>query len=151
MNNLDTIGQHMKSIPGWTTNIEEISNGVFRVILTDEYGRKAEVIDNASDETIERAISDAFDIEKQISKNWNLFLFNLCIAAINNKNIVNKEYNDKAFGSWYIESEENRLIYDGKDNGLIFQTKIGGDWTDKIVITKDGLKYLNFVEQIRNI
>ena len=141
----------MKSIPGWTTNIEEISNGVFRVILADEYGRKAEVIDNASDETIERAISDAFDIEKQISKNWNLFLFNLCIVTINNKSIVNKEYNDKAFGSWYIESEESRLIYDGKDNWLIFQTKIGADWTDKIVITKDELKYLNFVEQIRNI
>ena len=141
----------MKSIPGWTTNIEEISNGVFRVILTDKYGRKAEVIDNASDETIERAISDAFDIEKQISKNWNLFLFNLCIEAINNKSIVNKEYNDIAFGSWYIESEKNRLIYDGKDNWLIFQTKIGADWTDKIVITKDELKYLNFVEQIRNI
>ena len=32
-------------------------------------------IEDASDDAIERAIGDAFDIEKQISQNWNLFLF----------------------------------------------------------------------------
>ena len=64
-------------IPGWTININEISNGTFKVVLTDAYGRKAEIIDNATDETIERAIGNAFDIEKQICKNWNLFLYEL--------------------------------------------------------------------------
>jgi len=141
----------MKSIPGWTIKIEEISNRVLRVALTDEYGRKAEIIDNDSYETIERAIGYAFDIEKQISKNWSLFLFNLCVATISTKSVVNKKYSDEAFGSWCIESAENRLVYDGKNEWLISQTKIGSDWTNKTVIKKDELKYSNFVEQTKNI
>ena len=139
----------MKPIPGWTSNIEEISNGVFKVTLTDEYGRKTEVIDNATEETIERAISDAFDIEKQISKNWNLFLFNLCIEKLSTENIVNKEYNDNAFGSWFVESTKKRLVYDGKDRWLILQTKNYKSWIDKIITTKEELRYLSFLEQIK--
>jgi len=46
----------MKSIPGWTINIDEISNGVFKVTLTDAYGRIAEITDVASDDTIDRTI-----------------------------------------------------------------------------------------------
>ena len=41
-----------KSIPGWTINIDEISNGVFKVTLTDGYEQKAEILDNATDEKI---------------------------------------------------------------------------------------------------
>jgi hypothetical protein len=139
----------MKTITGWTANIEEVSNGVFRVILTDEYGRKAEVVGNATDETIEKAISYAFDIEKQVSQNWNLFLFNFCIERITTESIVKKEYNDKTFGSWFIESAENRFLYDGKDEWLIFQTKIDTEWADKIIIKKDELCYFKLFEQIK--
>lgn len=140
-----------KSIPGWTINIDEISNGVFKVTLTDGYGRKAEIIDNATDETIERAICDAFDIEKQISQNWNLFLYNLAVQKLSDKEIKNKEYNDKAFGSWFIERQDKRLVYDGKDSWLIFQTKIKSDWTDINTIKKDELNYSNFVRQINRL
>ncbi len=45
-----------KDLPRWKTNIDEISNGVFKVTLTDADGRKAEIIDNATDETIDKAI-----------------------------------------------------------------------------------------------
>jgi DNA mismatch repair ATPase MutS len=140
-----------KSIPGWTINIDEISNGVFKVTLTDGYGRKAEIIDNATDETIERAIGDAFDIEKQISQNWNLFLYNLAVQKLSEKDIKTKEYNDKVFGSWYIEVQYKRLVYDGKDSWLIFQTKTKGVWTDLDTIKKDELKYSNFVRQINQL
>ena len=140
-----------KSIPGWTINIDEISNGVFRVTLTDAYGRKAEIVDNATDETIERAISDAFDIEKQISPNWNLLLFDLAVQKLADIEIKNKEYNDKVFGSWFVEIQEKRLVYDGKDSWLIFQTKTKGDWTDIDTIKKDELKYSNFVRQINRL
>lgn len=139
------------SIPGWTINIDEISNGVFKVTLTDACGRKAEIIDNATDETIERAIGDAFDIEKQISQNWNLFLYDLAVQKLADKDIKNKEYNDKAFGSWFIEGQGNRLVYDGKDSWLIFQTKAKDDWKDIDIIKKDELKYSNFVRQINKL
>ena len=137
-----------KSIPGWTINIDEISNGVFKVTLTDCYGRKAEIIDNATYETIERAIGDAFDIEKQISQNWNLFLYELAVQILADKDIKNKEYNDKLFGSWLIERKDKRLVYDGKDSWLIFQTKTNDDWTDIEIIKNDELKYSNFVSHI---
>ncbi len=140
-----------KSIPGWTINIDEISKGVFKVTLTDVYGRQAEIIDSATDETIERAIEDAFDIEKQISQNWNLFLYDLAGQKLSDKDIKNKEYNDKAFGSWFIESQDKRLVYDGKDSWLIFQTKTKGDWTNIDSIKKDELKYSNFVRQINRL
>ncbi len=140
-----------KSIPGWTINIDEISNGVFKVTLTDAYGRKAEIIDNATDETIERAISDAFDIENQTSQNWNLFLYDLAVQKLSDKDIKNKEYNNQAFGSWFIERQDKRLVYDGKDSWLILQTKTKGDWTDIDTIKKDELKYSNFVRQINQL
>ncbi len=140
-----------KSIPGWTISIDEISNGVFKVTLKNGCGRKAEIIDNATDETIEKAIGDAFDIEKQISQNWNLFLYDLAVLRLSEKDIKNKEYNDNAFGSWFIERKDKRLVYDGKDSWLIFQTKTKGDWIDIETIKKDELEYLNFVRQINRM
>lgn len=91
--------------------------------LTDAYGRKAEIIDNVTDVTIDKAIGYAFDIEKQISKNWNLFRYNLAVQKLADNEIETKEYNDKVFGSWYIERQDKRLVYDGKDSWLIFQKK----------------------------
>lgn len=137
-----------KSIPGWTINIEEVSNGVLKVTLTDEYGRTAEIIDSATDETIERGISYAFDIEKQISRNWNLFLYNLAVQKLSDYDIKNKEYNDKVFGSWSIERHNNRMVYDGRDAWLLFQTKTKDDWIDIDTINKDELNYSNFIRQI---
>ena len=37
------------------------------------------MIDNATDETIERAFSDAVNIEKQVLKNWILFYMTFLI------------------------------------------------------------------------
>ncbi len=140
-----------KSIPGWTINIDEISNSVFKVTLTDGYGRKAEIIDNATNETIERAIADAFEIEKQISQNWNLFLYDLAVHRLSEKDIKNKEYMDIAFGSWFIERQDKRLVYDGKDSRLTFQIKTKSDWIDIDTIKKDELKYSNFDKLINGL
>jgi hypothetical protein len=140
-----------KSIPGWTINIDEISNGVFKVTLTDAYGRVAEIVDNATDETIEKAIGDAFDIEKQISQNWNLFLYELAVEKLADKDIEGKEYNENVFGSWFIERKDKRLVYDGEDSLLIFQTKTKNDWTDIEIVKKDELEYSNFVRQLNKL
>lgn len=139
------------SIPGWTTKIDEISNGVFKVTLTDSYGRKAEIIDNATDETVERAISDAFDIEKQISQNWNLFLYELAMQKLIKTEFKHTEFNENAFCSWFIEARDKRLLYDGKESLLIFQTKSKNDWNDLRIIKQDEIRYSNFVEQINSL
>ena len=140
-----------KSIPGWTIYIDEISNDVFKITLTDAYGRKAEIIDNATDETIEKAIGYAFDIEKQISQNWNLFLYDLVVQKLADKDIKDKQYREKAFGSWFIERQDKRLIYDGKDSWLIFQTKNKGDWKDIDTIKNDDLKYSDYIKLLNKL
>lgn len=133
-------------LPGWKTNIDEISNGVFKVTLIDTDGRKAEIIDNATDETIEQAIGYAFDIEKEISKNWNKFLFDFCINRFKNLLMMNQEYNDNAFGSWFIEFKSERLLYDGKDSCLILQVKSNKDWIDKKIIKNSDINYKTIKE-----
>ena len=140
-----------KSIPGWTINIDEISNNVFKITLTDAYGRKAEIIDTATDETIEKAIGYAFDIEKQISQNWNLFLYELAFQKLADKDIKDKQYREKRFGSWFIERQDKRLIYDGKDSWLIFQTKNKGDWKDIDTIKNDDLKYSDYIKFLNKL
>lgn len=139
------------SIPGWQTHIDEILNGVFKVIVTDANGRKAEIIDNATDETIERAVGYAFDIEKQISLNWNLFLYELAIKRLSAISFVKKEYDNKAFGSWLIEKYDKRLIYDGKESYLIIQIRVNDEWEELESINKSNLKYMNFIKLIKQM
>ncbi len=141
----------MNSLPGWTINIDEVSNGVFKVTLVDLYGHKVEVIDNATNETIERSKSDAFDIEKQISRNWNLFLYDLCLLNLTNKTIIKQEYKDKVFGSWYIELQDKRVVYDGRDSWLNFEVKQGREWLNIITIEKGKVNYNNFVDLVDNL
>ena len=141
----------MNSLPGWTINIDEVSNGVFKVTLADLYGHKAEVTDSATEETIQRAKSNAFDIEKQISRNWNLFLYDLCLLNLTGKTIIKHEYNDKVFGSWHLEQQEKRVVYEGRDSWLILQVKEGSEWLDRITIKKDELNYINFVDLVNNL
>jgi DNA mismatch repair ATPase MutS len=131
----------MTSLPGWTTKIDETSNGVFKVTLTDNFGRKAEVIDAATDDTIKKAYQDAFDIEKQVSKNWNKFLYDFCITQLADITIKTKNYNDKAFGSWLIEINDSRIVYMGKDFWLVAQAKKDNQWFDMAILKKEELTY----------
>jgi hypothetical protein len=129
------------SLPGWTTKIDEISNGVFKVTLTDKFGRKAEVVDNATDETIDKTLSYAFDIEKKVSTNWNKFLFDLCLLRLKDKTITRESYNDKDFGSWLIEVVDKRFLYLGKESWLISQTQGDNKWFDNYIIKENELTY----------
>lgn len=128
-----------KSLPGWTTKIDEISNGVFKVTLTDKFGRKAEVVDNATEETIDKTLSYAFDIERKVSSNWNKFLFDFCLLRLKDKAITNKSYNDINFGSWLIEFVDKRFLYLGKESWLVSQTRSDNKWFDNFIIKDDEL------------
>jgi len=133
------------NIPGWTIYIDEISNGVFKVTLTDSFGRKAEVLDDASDSTIDKAKDYAFDIERQISKAWNKFLFDFCVINIGDTNILTKRYDENVFGSWFVEVLDKRFVYDGKEFVLTKQIMEKGVWVDKQEIKNADLTYSKFI------
>lgn len=130
-----------KSLPGWTTKIDESSTGVFKVTLTDKFGRKAEVIDNATDETIDKTLSYAFDIERKVSSNWNRFLFDFCLLQLKDKTITKESYNEKDFGSWLIEVVDKRFLYFGKESWLVSQTQSDNKWFDNFIIKDNELTY----------
>ncbi|MCB9261332.1 MAG: hypothetical protein H6607_02995 [Flavobacteriales bacterium] len=130
-----------KSLPGWTTKIDEISNGVFKVTLTDKFGRKAELVDNATDNTIDKAISYAFDIERKVSSNWNKFLFDFCLLRLTDKVITKESYHEKDFGSWLIQVGGKRFLYLGKESWLVAQTLSNNDWFDNYIIKDNELTY----------
>jgi hypothetical protein len=141
----------MKSLPGWKIYIDEISNGVFKVTLTDAYGRKAEITDVATNKTIDLAKSYAFDIEKQISQNWNKFLYDLFLQEVDNLTIIRHEYNDQAFGSWYFEFENKRLVLDGKDYLLNSQSRVNNEWNDNEDIGIKELTYYKYLDFIHDV
>ncbi len=141
------LGQvNMKNnIPGWTIYIDEISNGVFKVTLTDRFGRKAEVVDNASAATIDKAKDYAFDIERKVSKSWNKFLFDFCVMNIGDINILTKRYDENVFGSWFVELADKRFVYDGRDFMLTKQIMQNGVWAESEEIKNDNISYSNFI------
>ena len=130
-----------KSLPGWTIKIDETSNGFFKVTIVDCYGRKAEVTDAATQETIDRALNDAFDIEKQVSNDWNKFLYDFCLLHLSDNKIIKKSYNEKNFGSWLIEVINKRLLFLGKESWLVSQTQSDNKWFDNYIIRDYELNY----------
>lgn len=141
----------MKSIPGWAVNINEISNGVFKVTVTALYGSKSEVVDIASDETIEKAISGAFDIEKQVSKQFSLFLYEFAMLNLNKGVTKKSEYDSQTFGSWFIETKNIRLILDGRDNFIILAHRILNSWVKKETINTKDISYFTFTNLLKRL
>jgi len=131
--------------------ITEVSNGVYQVVMRDRHGRLVELTDDDLELATAKAQGDAFLIEKQISSNWNRFLFELSGLLLQDlpaKNI----YHEMHFGSWVIEWNKMRLVYDGRDSWLTLQQADNDIWDDKIVITKDNLtleSLLNFIKKLR--
>lgn len=138
------------NIPGWTIYIDEISNGVFKVTLRDSFGRKAEVVDDASDTTIDKAKDYAFDIERKVSKAWNKFLLDFCIMNIGATNILTKRHDENAFGSWFVELSDKRFVYDGRDFMLTKQIMNNGVWTDIEGIKSDNITYSKFINLLNS-
>jgi hypothetical protein len=127
-------------LPGWKLHFEELSNNVYNVELRDSFGKVA----STTDDNLERALGVcegyAFDIEKQVSRNWSRFLFDYALLKVSDKSISEKKYHDQAFGSWFIVSNGKRLIYDGRDDVLIVEDLKDnvGDWAEyKAIAIKD--------------
>jgi hypothetical protein len=126
---------------------DEVSNNVYKVKLTDHYGRQAETTDTELENAVTTVEAFAFDIQKQISNGWNKFLYDTCIIKFGDKKIIEKQYDDKAFGSWYILLTDNRILLDGRD--FIFCIQVyKNDWVDTTTIKLSELTYDNFVTAI---
>ncbi len=126
---------------------DEVSNNVYKVTLTDHFGRQAETTDTDLENAIKTVETFAFDIQKQISKGWNKFLYDTCITKLGDKKIIEKQYHDEAFGSWYILLTDNRILLDGRD--FIFCIQVyKDDWVDTTTIKLSELTYDDFVTAV---
>jgi hypothetical protein len=125
-----------------------VSNNVYKVTLTDHFARQVETTDIDLEKAIMTVESYAFDIEKQISKGWNKFLYDTCIIKLGDKKIIEKKYHDEAFGSWYILLTDNRILLDGRD--FIFCIQVyKNNWVDTRTIKLAELTFNDFVTAIR--
>jgi hypothetical protein len=143
-----TIKNRTDILPGWTLLFDEVSNNVYHVTLTDKFGRQASTTDSDLEKAITTCEEYAFDIEKQISKNWKKFLFDTCLLKTVDKTITKRRYDDDAFGSWYIEYTDKRIVLDGKSFILYNQSFTNGDWVDTDNIKLSVLTFDNFEKAI---
>jgi hypothetical protein len=137
-------------LPGWILSFDEVSNNVYKVELTDNYGRQASTTDSNLEEAIETVQSYAFDIEKQITKNWNRFLYDTCIMKLDQKSIVNNKYEDEIFGSWYITLSDKRFVLDGRDYVFSIQENKDKDWIDIKSLKLSELTFENLLNCINS-
>jgi hypothetical protein len=134
-------------LPGWTLKVDEVSAGAYRITLIDQDGRKAEVVDDYNDLTLDKCTDYAFEIEKQTTRTWNKFLYDFASLRLKSLKLHEKEYHDKDFGSWTIQTKDKRLLLDGRDGRLIYEEKQQSDWVDKETIKDFRLVTL---EQFKN-
>ena len=121
-------------LPGWILNVDEFSPGGYRVTLTDVDGRKAEIVDDYNELTLDKCMGYAFDIERQTKRSWNKFLYDFFYLRLKDITIYEHEYHDKAFGSWIILTKHKRLLMDGRDGRLTYEEDQNSDWVEKEAI-----------------
>lgn len=132
-------------LAGWKLKLDEVSNNVYEIKLLDESLREASTKDHDLERGIRQCAEYAFDIEKQISKNWNKFLFDSAIIELDEINISNKRYDDEVFGSWLIELPNKRILADGKENLIIQQAKNRSEWKDLKSFELKNIEYSQFL------
>jgi hypothetical protein len=135
-------------LTGWTLSFEEVSNNVYKVKLTDKFGREVETTDFDLDKALTTVEKYAFDIEKQISKNWNKFLYDTCVLKLQDKVIVEKHYTENAYCSWFILLNENKIILDGRDFYFCLQVH-KNHWVDIETVKMSELTLENFINVIK--
>ncbi|GGH27596.1 hypothetical protein FAZ19_19110 [Sphingobacterium alkalisoli] len=132
----------------WTLRFDEVSNNVYKVELTDRFGRQSGTTDDNLDRAIETCISYAFDIEKQLGNSLNKFTYDTFKYFLADQNLTVSNYSDKYFGSWTIEKNKKRIILDGRDLLLTIQNKAeASDWKDDFTIKLEDCKF----EQLKEL
>jgi hypothetical protein len=130
-------------LPNWTLRFDEVSNNVYKVVLTDGFGRQSSTTDHDLHRAVKTCEGYAFDIEKQISKNWSRFLFDYSMLKLQNILTFSNGDQKNAYGSWGIEVKDKILTYDGRDDLLFVMDSNAGAFDYKAVALKD-LSYETF-------
>jgi len=139
-------------IPNWKLRIEEVSNNVYLVTGKADYGSEVSYKDSNLDYAIQQCENYAFDIEKQVNKDWNNFLYDYLKIKLDKYSIVTHRYDYYSFGSWFIELVDYRIIFDGKDYRMIIEVKNSNNWIEllsndiKVFTFADVLAYCNIIE-----
>lgn len=135
----------MIEIPEGEFTITEVSAGHWQLIGKRSSGNIVEV--SVSREDFNRIAQDAFEIESQISQNANKTAY--IVIKANVKNISASQYHEQAFGSWFIEKQDCRVVFDGKEGLLLLQVNTSKSWQDEITYRwKNGLNFSEILDAI---
>ena len=139
-------------LPNWTLHFDEVSNNVYKVVLTDSFARQAATTDHDLERAVKTCEGYAFYIERQISKDWKRFLFDYAMLKL--QDIVTFSNGDpkNAYGSWGVRVKDKILTYEGRDDVLIARDSIADAFDYKAVDLKDFSfdtfnEYIDFVKQ----
>lgn len=140
------------SLRDWILETNEVSNGVTYFEMTNLNGCKVSCTDHDYERGLNNCLSYAFDIEKQISKNWNKFLYDFCKFEFDGIDFKEELFSEKDFGSWFFSLSKRRIVYDGKDSELSIQKKgIFSNWNGIKELKKNEITYENIKEFINYI
>jgi hypothetical protein len=139
-------------LPNWVLRFVEESNNVYKVSLTDSFGRQAATTDHNLERAVKTCEEYAFDIEKQISKDWNRFLFKYAMLKLESTLTFSNGDPKNAFGSWGVGVAARTLTYEGRDDLLITRGSHADAFDYKAIPLKDLSfntfnEYIDFVRQ----
>jgi len=137
------------TLPGWTLKFEKVSNNVYKVTLTDKNGRQAATTDTDLEKAVSICEGFAFDIERQVSKSWKKFLFDTCLLKSDDKKLTKQVYHAEAFGSWYVEYGDKRIVLDGIDFVIHSQHFFDDAWADINRISLSDLTFNDFEKVLK--
>src|SRR5215213_2464089 len=97
---METFRSGNEILPNWTLRIDEESNHVYNVVLIGDFGRQAATADHDFERAVKTCEGYAFDMERQVSKDWSRFLFDYAMLKL--KAIVTFSNGDpkNPYGSW---------------------------------------------------
>lgn len=142
-----TFRNGIQILPDWTLHFDEVSNNVYKVVLTDSFGRQAGTMDHDLDRAIKTCEEYAFDIEKQISSHWSRFLFDYGMLKLQDVVTFSNGDTKNAHGSWGIKVKDKILTYEGRDDVLIARDSNAGPFDYNATALKD-LTFEKFIEYI---
>jgi hypothetical protein len=147
-----TLRNHDQILPNWILHFDEVSNNVFKIVLTDGFGRQAATTDHDLYRGVKTCEGYAFDIERQVSKDWSRFLFECSMLKLQERVTFSNGNPKNAYGSWGIMEKDKTLTYEGKDDVLIAKDNNApvSDYKAialKDISFKDFNEYIEFIKQ----